>query len=76
MTDIDRRKRGLYYVALWELFLYLLFLFGFYTMILWLFVYDLHQTIMYFGYCYGYTGVLLMQVRFTRHSPEQSFEMS
>ncbi|KAF3934863.1 hypothetical protein ABW19_dt0202847 [Dactylella cylindrospora] len=59
-TDIARR-RSVYYTALWELFLYLLFLLGFYTMALWLFVYDAEQTILYFGYCYGYTGVLVMQ---------------
>ncbi|KAF3906253.1 hypothetical protein ABW20_dc0102363 [Dactylellina cionopaga] len=59
-SDIAR-KRSLYYKALWELLLYLAFLFGVYTMALWLFVYDAEQTILYFGYCYGYSGVLIMQ---------------
>ncbi|KAK6517691.1 hypothetical protein TWF506_004873 [Arthrobotrys conoides] len=62
------RKRAMYYKALWELFLYLAFLFGVYTMAIWLFVYDTDQTVLYFGYCYGYTGVLIMQFNrvFTR----------
>ncbi|KAF3911696.1 hypothetical protein AA313_de0203910 [Arthrobotrys entomopaga] len=62
------RKRTLYYTALWELLLYMLFLFGFYTMVFWLFVYDVDQTVLYFGYVYGYSGVIIMQFNrvFTR----------
>ncbi|KAJ6262524.1 hypothetical protein Dda_3335 [Drechslerella dactyloides] len=62
------RKRMMYYKAFWELSLYLAFLFGICTMIMWLFVYDTEQTVLYFGYCYGYAGVLIMQFNrvFTR----------
>lgn len=59
-TSVEKRR---WFLAISELVWVMIFILGFMTIFLWLFVEDSTQIILYFAYIAGYSGVIIFQVK-------------